>query len=557
MRVSILLAFAVCMVSACGPSECGEGLTGADGSCGGTGGQVVNCNPSCKSEDHEYCGGTADAPECTCVAGYTGSPCTWGLVPDAAEFDASGVWTSSNGATVVKEGLGSDGAEGIAFLLPEVVCNGGRVSQIVDMPNFSSAEPFEVEITYRARGVEGVAIGVGRAFKTLPPTVGDAWSPPTRFCLGEAGYGPADEPYGGPVELQIGASERHNACVGDPIGTIEVDRVQIVVADKPCPQPGTALNGAADIGEGGWVFEAAEFSQGFAEGSLKASVGRNNTSGARVFREAGSNKVSAMAVPISVPVSGARALSFWWKGTTDFRFQTDIGTFGGPGVVRKPFDTLHGNGEWQHYTYCLPPWTHGNVVDLGFVPVLADPSKESELVVDDVELLDGPECGDSTNVLDPEFNSSPNRWPGVLEFNTSGGSVAIRNDEVFSHTKPGVLEISYATNEAAIWLNTWVLVPDSDGNEGPQLVFWSWVPPIPDTPVRWLLGRDRSVNRDFPATGKWERNPLCLPPEWSGRWYRFNIEVGPSGDQIKNFVPDKKIRLDDFELTTSSDCPAE
>jgi hypothetical protein len=108
-----------------------------------------------------------------------------------------------------------------------------------------------------------------------------------------------------------------------------------------------------------------------------------------------------------------------------------------------------------------------------------------------------------------------------------------------------------------MFLETWVLVPESDGNDGPAIRFWSNVPETNEKPIRSVLGRAAVNPADLQVGGGWVRNETCLPPRWSGRWYRFQWRLGeapPIGDLP--IVPPIRIYIDDLELTTSSACPA-
>jgi hypothetical protein len=200
------------------------------------------------------------------------------------------------------------------------------------------------------------------------------------------------------------------------------------------------------------------------------------------------------------------------------------------------------------------------VVDLAFTAVEEGDfvANESELVVDDVRVISDPRCGDSTDVLDPSFDSAPNRWPAVIQLGTAGNSVRVLNDS--KRARPpgsGVLEISYASSESYIGVGTRVWVPRSEQNRGPQLVFYSNVPADPQVPVQWLLGLSGTINAELEPGGGWRPNEVCLPPEWAERWFRFGVRVNRSTEPPQTFDPPKQVLLDDFQLTTSEACPVQ
>jgi hypothetical protein len=254
------------------------------------------------------------------------------------------------------------------------------------------------------------------------------------------------------------------------------------------------------------------------------------------------------------------ALRFWWKGTSGSPFRFEIGRFEGVGQTGFPLDTAIGNGSDRNFVYCLPPWTHGNVVDLIFKFALGTSTDLTELVVDDVEIISDDSCGTATDLLDPGFEAGPNRIMGVTRFSPIEASATLRSEPSLANTGDGVLELSYSNESAVMWFETWVLVPESNGVEGPALVFSSKVPAINELPIRTVLGRAAIDPADLLVGGGWQRNgddPVCLFPEWSGRWLRVQWRLGDlAATGTEPLEPPIRIYIDDLELTTSSACPA-
>ena len=60
------------------------------------------------------------------------------------------------------------------------------------------------------------------------------------------------------------------------------------------------------------------------------------------------------------------------------------------------------------------------------------------------------------------------------------------------------------------------------------------------------------------AGGGWqETRPICLPPEWSGRWFRFQWRLGDLSPSVDKPVdPPIRIYIDDLRLTTDATCPS-
>ncbi|NNE16893.1 MAG: hypothetical protein HKN10_00315 [Myxococcales bacterium] len=461
-------------------------------------------------------------------------------------FQNREAWTLSRGATVLPlERAPSD--DGVAFFPPSAACNAGAVSQTVQMPSYEVGEPLVAEVTYRAQGLYGLSLGFNRAWTQLEPTFDDAWQT-ARVCLGEAAYG-------GPVLVQLGPREQHPSCFDQPEGDIEVDHLAIVAADSgECPVPGEVLNGAAET-NGGWKFETT----GAAEAGFAQGVGLEATSGVRLAREANGRAAAwtRLSVP-SVESLQSPALRFWWRGTGGRPFTFELGRFEGIGNAHLPLDTVTGTGSALNYVYCLPPGTHGNVLDLIFRTPVGDSTNPSQLVIDDVEIVSDARCGASTDVLDPGFDAGPTRVTGVKNF-TPYTAAALRTEPSLSRTGDGgVLELLYSNEEALMSVETWVLVPDSSGDEGPAVGFWSNVPVGAEKPIRSVLGRAAVNPAELMVGGGWRRNEVCLPPEWSGRWFRVQWRLGeipPTG--TAPIDPPIRIYIDELELTTSPACRSE
>lgn len=550
----------------------GPGCAGSSASCGaGFEEQGEECVAVCEAECgiHEVCSVADSAAECLCAPGYSGSPCVWSGAPLDRQFTDESAWSSTNGAVVLPLGEGPTGA-GLASFSSSVTCNAGGVSQVFEMPNYEDADPFVVEVTFRTRNA-AAAVGYGRVFRRLTATT-QGWNT-DRFCLGEAGYG-------GPVNFQIAATERRAECFSAPEGSIEVDRFEIMVADAgECPRPGDVLNGEAEAGRPGWVFESETRFEGTTEASIENAVGEAATGGARLYRPASSSNGAAMHTEISVPAADtvpSPVLRFWWMGTEGRHYHASLGT---PVPIRSngdPLDTLISDGVGHTVSYCLPPPTQGGVFTLGFALRSTEPG-EDELVVDNVRVESDGRCGTNSDVLDPSFDSSPNRRPGVRIAPIAAGSPspanAVRVIELPGRARPpgtGVLELEYADDQTQVFVDTWVWVPRSEGNAGPQVVFYSEVPSETPVAVFWSLG-EASLNELNCTEGLcppillaeqlsrgegWRRNAVCLPALWAERWFLLRIDLrGSDLGPFQTFDPPLVVLIDDFSLGTDESCP--
>ncbi|MDH3655136.1 MAG: hypothetical protein OEN21_12765 [Myxococcales bacterium] len=555
-RAAIACIAALALCSGCGDSgACTEGFVEVGGQC--------VCGLQCGA--HEECVLSDGGPECACTTGYAGTPCEWTGTPESPGFSDPDAWPGrTNGAAI--EPLSEVGPTGIgiASFRESVVCNAGAVSQVVEMPDYDLADPFVVVMTYRTTGIDilgsgagGVAVGYNRAFAHAPSTNGAWWE--ARFCLGEAAYN-------GEVKFQVAAAERNAGCSPGDGATIEVDRFEVLVADAgECPAPGFVLNGDANVDGGGWFFGEPLFSPGFAEGRLQDGVGEGGSSGAVLYKEAGSGKRVTLGTRLSVPEASALpspTLSFWWSAPADQQFLAEIGNFTRAGLaVANQLDQLIADGEPHRYTYCLPPWTQGNTIDLFFRQLVPNGfdrffEEESTFVVDSVELGSDDACGTSTDLLDPSFDSSPFRWPHSGP-GWPGNTVRAIDAPELARNGDGVLAMRYGTaNSMITGFGARIWIPPSDGSEGPQLIFHSNVPADPGARVSWVLGLAGFATDELLPGGGWRRTEVCLPPEWSERWFRFGVQVGDFFDEVVEFDAQRQVLLDDFEVRTDPACRA-
>ncbi len=541
------------LLGSCSSPVCRSGSEAQAGRCVDQEIPELQCEPACSPTAHEVCGGDAESPSCICAPGYEGTPCTWTGVLEDPGFQNQSAWTLSRGATVLEGERDFTIDEGFARVERSAACDAGAVSQTVQMPGYEVGEPLVAEVTYRAQDLYGLALAFNRSQTEFGPTLDEQWRT-ERVCLGEAAYG-------GAVTVRLGSGEQHPSCFDVEEGRIDVDRLDIVPAEPgECPAPGEVLNGTGDEGGGGWQFEmtgagVADFAEG---------AGREGTPGVRLAIEAGDRAVAWTKASVPSPESmQSPALRFWWRGTSGLPFKFQIGHYDtvGSETGALPLDDVYGNGSDVNYLYCLPPWTHGNVVDLIFRPLLDSSSVDgpSELVIDDVEIISEARCGTSTDLLDPGFDAGPSRIMGVKNF-TPYTAATLRTEPSLSRTEDGgVLELSYSNEAALMFVETWVLVPESNGNEGPAIVFWSNVPPdddaINELPIRSVKGRAAVEPDDLEVGGGWTRNRRCLFPEWSGRWFRFQWRLGNFPPMPAAPIdPPVRIYIDDLELTTDSAC---
>jgi len=535
-RTTCVSLVAVCALLAggCRAVNCADGLIVLDERCAEPpeGGTCGGCS------EHELCDTGVTPNTCTCVPGYAGEPCA---------FDALIRDPGFRQVIDIPGELGDlDPGEG--DLDDSVLCNGASLLQVVDMPSYPRADPFVVEINYKAEGVHGLAVGFDRSWTRLPAT-GPDWQP-ARFCVGEGGYG--RDPGGNEVEVRIAASERLANCYDpNPGSIIRVDHFRIIQAeDGECLAPGSVRNGTVEPGGEVWqVLTEQEAEGGFAPGE-----GQDATTGVRITRGAGQTGRATMATQVSVPLAASLvspALVFWWRGSSGDLFNVELGTLIDLDDRGRQLDTLAGTGSGLPYIYCLPPWTHGSELDVSFS--LPDDGVGSvELVVDDVRITSDPDCGTEPDLLDPGFESAPNRWLGA-SVGSSQETVVLQENNQLARSGKGLLEFTYEREGATLAMETYVFVPPSDGDEGPALTFHSLSPATASADVKWLLGQSEVETGDVLTEVSWQPNEVCLPPHWSSRWFRVQVRVVST----PGVTVQERILLDDFSLGTSASCPIE
>jgi hypothetical protein len=592
LTAAIVLTHAATMAS-CAPPECATGLQKINDRCvdpcGGCGGG-------------RFCDTSAPLPECRCPPGYVADPCEFdavnGLVKDP---DFQGLedpdtneryWLGDGetGASVFSDLPFSNlpefaGDTGVGLVPARAICAGESLRQVLSMPSLEQTdEPLVAEVVYQARRVHGLAVGFGRSWTRLSPTAehaegaggtggdGTDCADPENLncevgraviCLGEGAYGkpPTEEaPTQDEVIVRIGVSEPSSDCWpgNEPVGTILVRRFWIRPAEgNECENPdtgapiaaGEVLNGEANPNRAGWRFEIGAG----VEGALETNLGADGTPGARLARDASNSESGAMitklSVPLPAPSTPAPALRFWTNGTAQHQFTVAMGTWLSHDDRGRQVDTFIGAGPDSIHIYCLPPWTHGNVVDLSFSLTDANPSENTQLVVDQVEIIDS-DCGSDPALPDPTFDSN-NEWFGAtrhsrlqLVTTENFGAPPLNEDD------NRFLELRNGDADADMSMETYLLVPEADEKNGPAVFFQATSPT--ESPLRLLRGQGEIVDGSAETNSTWQELLGCLPASWAGRWFRFEVNLGPV--ESSGFA---QVFLDDFSLGTSARCPSD
>lgn len=563
-----IVAAMVLFTAGCRESACGDAYLELDSRC-----REQECAVECG--DHEICDFMVSPDVCYCASGYAGDPCTW-IEPAPSEFctstaavvgdpcfqgkmdDGGSPFWGDEGGTVLPEAPGSDPGsdadDGEGELRAVAICNAGSLAQTIQMPPYAVAEPLVAEVVYKAQGVHGLAVGFDDAWTRLPAT-GPDWETES-FCLGEAAY--SDNLLGGPVTLRLSASERRADCVASgsqPQGSIRIDSFSIrrPRGGEQCPGPSASINPGANSDKGGWEFDPE------LAGAIVNGAGRDAGGGAQVTREAGATGRASIRTQVFVPRAATKpspALVFWWRGNTDRLFDVAIGTYAGLDDAGRRLATLVGQGGGLDAIYCLPPWTHGSVVDLSFSLVDDGNPAEVSLSVDDVGIISEPNCGTATELLDPSFDSAtapiPIPWAGTY-LGSNAEQVVMRDDGLAFDQNGGVLELTYSRLGASLAMETYVRVPTAGADNSPAVLFYTNAPAQPSTALEWILGRSEVLRCNLPSAPGWQRNEVCLPREWAGRWFRVQVKVSPL-TELDEPVERERVLVDELDLVTSSSC---
>ncbi|MEM7135824.1 MAG: hypothetical protein AAF500_04550 [Myxococcota bacterium] len=590
MVASLALALAL-PLGGCRTSACGGGFLEVDRRCFDP---KADCDVVCGV--HEVCDITTTPNECNCAAGFAGDPCAWiGVVADpefrgTPDADGGEAWVAQGGEVNPDADANPGGGQGEAELFQPEICDGGSLMQEIQMPAYAAGGPLIAEVVYRAAFVDGLAVGFGDSWVRLPATGQDFET--RRFCLGEAAYWrpQASEPtlpapVGGRVALRLSASGRLNNVCSLPDGELSEIRIDAIdirppEAGEECPGPadppttGGTINGDAEPNGRGWRFECSPEPCAAGEFVTVNTFNDGVRTVARIARDQASSGVQRLTTRVSVPLpteSLQPALAFWWTGSRDELFRVEIGTFDGFGEDgeprrARPLATLIGGGGGQSPVYCLPPWTHGSVIDLSF-ELPSEAQDPVELLIDDLQVVHDADCvpvGESTE----GFEAAPTQW--------AGSSLVAVDQRVNALPLPalafegnGVLELSYDASAAdgavdpGLAIQAYVMAPEPDENGGPAVEFYANPQLEPGALARWSTG----TNCLTPAGGQcacrgevedeeastFERTEICLPSAWAGRWYRLDVRVEPSGEAL---APGARSRLflDNIRVTTSPNC---
>lgn len=531
---------------------CGEVLPPEDPCTG-----VCECRVDDDCGSHEVCDDQVTSRTCGCAFGYTADPsgaCLWsGVVADPG-FQSSTGWMSS-AAGVVNVNLNAAGMidPGAAQFQEASLCSFARVTQSLEMPRRSRAEPLVVQISYRTRdpmfmSFSGPAFGVGASWQESLPLAIQQFQT-SRICLGAEQYAPEDSTGRGaarPLEIMPAGATGGFQCTTPEVG-IDVDRFEIVPANPgECPDPGTALNGNAEEA-GGWTLSVPGNQT---TATIEPGVGEGATRGVRMFARNRCSYVSA-TTKVSIPSGTAAAVSFFNK--TSAAVATNVETY--VGLEGAALPDISATGAPLTHKFCVPAPKRGGVFNFNAGMSLDGTCADvinAESIVDNVRVIEEPGCGTDPAISDPGFEAGLT----LLGASAEAGKSFVRalRDPAIAHSGSGALQLSVMQLCSGATWRANVIVPPPAPGQGPAVRFFYRARPLANARFS-VFGSGTGPNFTPTLDDLWNEGIVCLRPGFAGRSQDVSFSLSTSGTCATTFPPEVAF-IDDLEVTTSASCPA-
>lgn len=361
---------------------------------------------------HERCNEDLTVPVCDCEVGYDllGSDCAWvgdgfngGGFLDGQFADPSAWFLNLSSIDANEHGEG----DGVAEMQLAGACGAAGIGQLIQMPPYSSAEPFVVEIGVEERGQEFECkshpmLRIGDTLQRFDYAISD--TPPAdqigTACLPVTGYGPDVV-----AALLLDPSDQGGACSRGDAPTCEpyaVDYITIRTAEVgECPTPGAITNGTFSGGSG-WT----------TSGSGSVAPGWFSANLTQLCQSAGVTQSVAFPTSAALPTPALRFRAAATAGETiQVQYLSgnsifDLAQFIGTGAAAPPT---------TESTFCIPTWLQGVTGTLRFFA--SHPggtcaiARTGSYTVDNVEFVSVPACAgvDSPPLSDFEDGNAGNR----------------------------------------------------------------------------------------------------------------------------------------------------
>ncbi|HEU0034918.1 MAG TPA: hypothetical protein VFQ53_30040 [Kofleriaceae bacterium] len=443
---------------------------------------------------------------------------------------------------------------GAARFVGPAFCTLERVTQAVEMPKLSRAEPLVAVTTYRKLTSGGgfdfvnVAVGVGPSWHDDGPISFGQFAT-ARFCLGAANYAPESTVGKGavtPIELM---PSRATFDCADATAAFEIDHMEIKPADPgECPAPGSAVNGDVE-GDGGWSFNVS-FGNGpdLSTAMIEPGVGEAGTKGVRLFMNHRCDLVSTTNA-ISVPdgsTLASPAISIFNRASSGASVNWSIG-----GV---PLPNISGSGQPTTTKFCVPAFMRG-----GAFPLRANIDQSGACmdtpnfaaVFDNFRLVNEPSCGTDATITDPGFESALTLIGAT--FNQGRSLSRTLQDPANAHSGNGVLQLSVTQLcEDPRWIAN-VITPASTAAGGPALHFFYKSTP----PANYQLRVIGSGGPAFAGIGdnSYHEGVVCLNPKLVGRNQGVVFSMSGGSGTCATVIPAETAFVDDLQVTSDPMCP--
>lgn len=506
---------------------------------------TCECEIDQDCEAHEVCDATSQTGRiCVCAPAYepSSSGCIFAGAPRAPGFDDAAPWTTTGTAVLEADGAGNDDPGEVNWLA-DAVCDGSSVRQTFTMPPYERAEPLAIEITYQGRGdfyEPRPSLALNEKWSRLPNQFTFATA---QRCLGEAGFG-------GDVEFRIDGDSA-GCPTSEGADELIVDRLEVVRAEDiglECPPPGSVRDGDFEGNGSAWTGLAP--AGGFA--GVEEGIGTSGSRAARLQTATlcGGPTITGVASwPLSSTVASP-ALRFVWSGTVgrDLRLLSD------DFVLAE----LTATGATGTSAACLPPYIQGTAQELEFAlpftaGTCADPDVR-DFVLDDIEIVSEPGCGDDPFILDGDFERTlsgtvATGW--ILSSTEPRGTASVVGGGAQSGNASLVLAARQECGGASA--RTTIVVPEPDTTGGPALKYYYRIGNNPETVTASFPG-----NGDLPEGGlDFAEATVCLDPRQATKPLSVQFRIDPGGGTCADTFPEEQARIDNVRVTTDAACPSE
>ncbi len=532
-----------CPDGVCDPStsECVGCLT--DSNCGdGVCYQATQECVGCLSDEDCTTGQYCDATTSECVDAKTDF--ADGGFMSGAPWDASGAATVDTGAT-------GNADAGVAYFTPTAVCEGGSVTQPLDLWFVSADGPHEVTLNVdveeavdsfaNERGAAAVTFG---SFKqALSELYYWGGFSAQSLCLGERAY-----QIGTAIGFSGAASNEcsYSSAPYDGVSPFAIDNVAIAAAPS-CPAIGEVINGDFEAGDTGWTKYSNTNSSATIDtssGDWAATLGVTNVC-------ASSYLTGQLSPPLASTLPNP-ALELSVNGSVGYELGVSMNQF-------SALTELKGTGAEETTRICLAGWAQGISTDLRFYLTggsgTCATANVQNFTLDDLSFVSAPECTGSEYLADGGFEVSTNAgFASGWQFDSRANNMANANAVIevnagAANTGNASLSLTAAQRCSSASANATYLVPEAVGTNGPAIKF-SY------TFGSGSITTARVANDVLSPAASYTQHVTCIDPGLIGATQSLSVYLsGGSGTCAETYTAEN-LRIDDIEVTTDASCPA-